>query len=130
MADPRNPLEGAEMVGGRIEIHHAEDGPTALYLDGQLVGCWKDDYNATECALTLCGVVTVDDNAFLLGGKDRDDAALTLEGVASFRTTREGKVQTAREKRAAADALIAEAAEMDPEGHAELLRSVERAVKR
>lgn len=126
----RRPLEGAEAVGGRIEIHRAEDGPTAVYLDGRLVDCWKDEYNAIEAVLTFCGVDTVDDDAFMLGQKERGECALALEEVADFRDQRDQVKARAAEKRAEADRLVAEAAELDPQGHAELLRSIKRATQR
>lgn len=125
-----SPLEGAEAVGGRLEIHRAEDGPSALYLDGALVDCWKDDYHATEQALALCGVVEIEDDAFLLGQKERSGAAQTLGLVAEYRHDREAAKAKAATMREEAERLIVAAAELDPAGEQLRLYAIEQRAAR
>jgi hypothetical protein len=113
------PLPGAETVGGRIEIHDAGDW-AALYLDGVLVeDSVGDSYIAEEMAMTLCGVTTVQDPAFMRGQSQRDGVAPTLEAVTEYRDKRDNldaRLAEADAKRAQAFALLEEAIALDPRG--------------
>lgn len=117
-------LEGAELVGARLEIHYAEEW-AALYLDGKLVTV-GDSYVAEEKAFTLLGVRTTQDPAFMRGQSQRAGVAQTLLQVAQYAADRDARIQAAAEKRAQAAALMTEAAHLDPAGHAEHVRQEAR----
>lgn len=100
-----------------MEIHYDGEGWAALYVDGKLdpdtVG---DSYHAEQAALERCGVKIVEDDAFMLGGKDRDSVAKDLLAIAAYRSARDDKIRRAAEKIEQARALLAEAATLDPTG--------------
>lgn len=88
--------------GNEIEFHR--DGEwTAVYLDGvlQRVG---DSYLADEWLRARCGVVEVDDDAFMCGQSRYEGVAGTLAEVAAYREER--------------DRLLAEAVELEQQGEA------------
>lgn len=94
-----------------LEIHYAEEW-AALYKDGQLVRV-GDTYRTEEEAFTLLGVKLVQDDAFMRGQNSRDGVAQTTDQVDEYRWARDNARQTADEKRAEAERLLAEAKELD-----------------
>lgn len=92
----------------KLEIHYNGDDWAALYVDGELavVG---DSYLAEERAFELLGVTIVQDDAFMRGQTRAAGVAPTLDEVQAYRTARE----QARELRAEAARLLAEAKKMD-----------------
>lgn len=96
-----------------LEIHYSGEW-AALYVNGQLdpdtVG---DSYHAEEKAFELLGVKQVHDDAFMRGQSSRDGVARTLDEVWRYFRTREHKRETAVQKRAEAERLLAEAKELE-----------------
>lgn len=99
------------MTTQHLEIHYADDW-AALYVDGKLdrVG---DAYNTEERALSLAGVATVHDDAFMRGQSQRDGVAQTLDEVAAYARERDERLAVAAQKRAEAERLLAEAGELE-----------------
>lgn len=95
-----------------LQLHHAGDW-AALYVNGVLdvVG---DAYLSRERALELCGVLEVDDDAFMRGQTSRDGVARTLEEVAEYRRTRDDGLARAAQLRTEAERLLARALELGP----------------
>lgn len=95
------------MTDRRLEIHYADEW-AALYVDGVLdrVG---DAGNTEERALALCGVVTVQDDAFMRGQDHAIGVAHTLDEVAAYRADRDANRRRAEDLRAQAAELLAEA---------------------
>ena len=95
----------------KLEIHYAGEW-AALYVDGDLerVG---DAYLAEERAFEIFGVKTVHDNAFMRGQQQADGVARTLDDVAAYRATREGRRQEAERLRAEAARLLTEASALE-----------------
>lgn len=91
--------------GDSIEFHTYEDSEwTAVYLNGKLerVG---DNYLADEWLQQYVGVKVVVDDAFMCGGRTREDVGQTLEAVAVYREWRERKLAEAKELEDAAQQL-------------------------
>jgi hypothetical protein len=96
-----------------LEIHYDPNGDwAALYKDGNLVTA-GDAYVAEEQAFSLLGVTIVQDDAFLRGQGQRAGVAQTVDQVAEYRCARDNKRETAAQKRAEAERLLAEANELE-----------------
>ncbi len=83
---------------------------SGLYADGELVQC-GDHYLADEKIREYAGVVTIHDNAFLLGGDGvrPHGPAETLDEIDEFIRDRDSARERAQTMRDKAAALIAEA---------------------
>lgn len=103
-----------------LEIHYCGEEWAALFVDGKL-DTLGDSYLAEEKALCLLGVKTVggpDGLDVLRGGDGRSvdgspSPAITLDEVAAYRAERVRRQSLAAEKRAEAEALLAQAAELE-----------------
>ncbi len=94
-----------------LEIHYADEW-AALYKDGELVRV-GDSYLAEEKAFELLGVIIVQDDAFMRGQGRSDGVAQTLDEVVEYALERDRRKQTAADKRAEAERLLAEAKELE-----------------
>lgn len=85
---------------------------SALYVDGKLdtVG---DHYLISERLEDLLGVEVVESDAFMQGGHDRIDVAPTLELARQYEKAQELRHQRAESLREQAQALLAQADEID-----------------
>jgi hypothetical protein len=93
----------------KLEIHYSGDW-AALYVDGVLdAGTVGDSYHAEERALELCGVTRVHTTDFLRGGKQREDAAPTLNDLVEWEANRARLLAEAKVLRQRAAELEAEA---------------------
>ena len=94
-----------------LEVHEDEEW-SALYVDGKLdrVG---DHYLADERIRQLCGVRTVQDDAFMRGQSMRDGVAKTLDEVKAYARDRAGRKALARALREKAADLVAEASTIE-----------------
>lgn len=105
------------LTGRDLVVHHAEDGPYALYARGKLVRSVKADneYLIGEAIAILLGIDDVADDAFLLG-KDyaSDNAAQTLVEIDSYTRTRAADRDEADRLRSEARGLLARADQLDP----------------
>lgn len=97
----------------KVEVHHQEDGWTAVYVDGQFRDVFKESksYLADELIRTLFGVVTVWDDAFLLGTEG--ECAGNLSEIEEYKTQRRHNEERAAELRAEADQLRHQADEIE-----------------
>lgn len=91
----------------KLEIHYADQW-AALYVNGRLdrVG---DSYLAEERAFELCGVKTVQDDAFMRGQTTREGVAQTIDEVNEYRQQRDHARAEAARLREEAARLAAEA---------------------
>jgi hypothetical protein len=83
---------------------------SGVYADGELVQC-GDHYLCDEKIRGYAGVTVISDDAFLRGGDGvrPHGPAETLAEVDEFILQRENRLRTARQKRAEAAKLLAEA---------------------
>jgi hypothetical protein len=94
-----------------LEIHYADDW-AALYVDGKLerVG---DTYHAEERALNLCGVVLVQNNAFMRGQTAADGVAKTLDEIRTYAADRDLRIARAQRLREQAADLVHKASQIE-----------------
>jgi len=90
-----------------FEIHYAGEW-AALYVGGRLV-IVGDTYRTEEEALSLLGVRTVHDDAFMRGQTQRDGVAATVGDIVTYRVERDRRQAEADRLRAEARRLLAEA---------------------
>lgn len=100
----------ASTHGRAMEIHH--DEWSALYVDGKLEVVGATSY-VEEKAFALLGVREVTDDSFMQGQVRREGVAQTLVEVDTYRREREKRCEAAASLRSQADALLAQAAEME-----------------
>jgi hypothetical protein len=101
-------LDRAARLRVDVQVHQSEDW-AAVYLDGKLQMA-GDSYLAVEWVYTFFGVTSVQDDAFLVGGRE---AASTLDEVEAYARQRAARQQKAAELRAQAEELLRGAKELE-----------------
>lgn len=101
----------AEVTPDRVVFFEYGDG-AAIYVDGKLVAAHHPP-EMTEKLLSMLGVRTVQDPAFMLGQTSWAGVAETVEDAAAFARATTAKAERAKAMRAEAQALLDKANELD-----------------